>query len=218
MKGKGIVHIEISHQGTLLAVIEKAGTVHVFHTEAQRVIHSFQDSSGGRKWNCACFDHEDQHIIFSSNQLATCTLMVFSLKETGFGLLTSDLQGPSEAVQQIIFHPLWPHIYTRGTSGLRIWTPTYLNSWTKLVPGFDEVLANDLYQEKESEFDEEEAVDEFAPVLLSEPIDVFTIVPEFLFASDEQYPDQLLYLPLDIKQAIGQRSESIEKVLPLLTK
>jgi len=58
------------------------------------------------------------------------------------------------------------------------------------------VLANDLYQEKESEFDEEEAVDEFAPVLLSEPIDVFTIVPEFLFASDEQYPDQLLYVQI----------------------
>jgi hypothetical protein len=197
---KGIATIEPSHKGDRLLVIEKSGSAVLLSIDAQIVLTTFQDPTNDRKFTCACFDREDQHVIFSSNQTAACVLTLFSVRDGG--LITAVLQGPSEAVQQIMFHPLWPHIYTRGFGGLRIWTPTYLNSWAKFVPGFDHVVANSLYEEKESEFDEEEAVDEASRIVRPERIEVFEDVPQNLFASDALFPDQLLYLPLDVDGAV----------------
>jgi hypothetical protein len=195
--GKTIHHISISHNGLLLIILLKLGNACLFNIEAGITVQELQNSAGGRKWTCACFSHDDQHMIFSSNVVASCTLMIFDLQ----GLMKSDLQGPSEAVGDVMSHPIWPHIYTRGITSLRIWTPTYLNSWAKFVPGFDDVLANDMYHEKETEFDEEEDAEE----ICRSPdvhIDINTGTRQALFPSDVDFPDQLIYLPLDVQKAV----------------
>jgi WD40 repeat protein len=209
---KGIARIEPSHKGDRLLVLEKSGSALLLSIDAQSVLTNFQDPTNYRKFTCACFDLDDQHIIFSSNQTASCVLTVFSVRDGG--LITSVLQGPSEGVQQLLFHPLWPHIYTRGHASMRIWTPTYLNSWAKFVPGFDHVVANSLYDERESEFDEEEAVDEAARISRPSRIEPFAEIADLLFPSDEKFPDQLLYLPFDIDAAVRARALSEETVKP----
>jgi len=91
--------------------------------------------------------------------------------------------------------PLFPHVYClssdpRAGTSIRVWTPTYVNTWARFVPGFDDVLASTVYRERESEFDEEEARPE---PQVSEPADVFGVDLEWIFSSDE-----LFYLPLDV--------------------
>jgi hypothetical protein len=200
---KGIAQIVPSHRGDSLLVLEKGGAALLVSIEAQMALTNFHDPTNDKKFTCGCFDADDQHVILSSNQTASCLVIIFSVRDGG--LITSVLQGPSEAVHQILFHPLWPHVYTRAAAGIRVWTPTYLNSWSTFVPGFDHVMVNLLYDERESEFDEEEAVNESAGMNRPERIDLFGNVPDFIFPSDAQFEDQLLYVPFDEDAAILAR-------------
>lgn len=203
---KNILKIEISHKGLLLLIIEKNGECLLFQIEAQAVIHTFQDSVGDMKWSSAVFDPSDEFVVFASYQLALRTLTIFSIDPQNLGILVSDLQGPNEPVNQIIYHPFHPVIYTRGIESIRVWTPTFLNSWSKFMPGFVDVLANDLYYEKEDEFDEEEDVPEPEKIAHTDFIDVFNSPPtkSSIFNSTEV----LNYLPLDVDVLIHNNNQN----------
>ena len=116
--------------------------------------------------------------------------------------IVNNLNGPPETVTGLIAHPTRPILYSVDTSSIRIWTPTYLNRWSKFTPGFVDVLANIYYDEKENEFDEEETVEEVTKIEIKEPIDVINPSRNYgiIFPSDEDWPDQLMYLPLRIQK------------------
>ena len=206
-----IQKIEIGRNGVLMLIIEKSGSVLLWNTEENIGLRTFQDTTGRLKWTVGCFDNKDEYAFFSSSLVASCTITGFSLRDQNLGMLVSDLKGPSEAVGQMLFHPLYSHIYclssdSKSGNSIRIWTPTYLNVWSKFVPGFDDVIANDLYYERESEFDEEEARPEVYRDTTADPIDIYSITPEYLFPSDEQLPNQLIYLPLAVDRLVESHS------------
>lgn len=191
---KNFIKIEISHNGLLLLIIENSGGCLLFQIEAQSVITTFQDSVGEMKWTSAAFDPKDELVVFASNKIALRTLTIYSLLDQG--LLVSDLQGPNEPVGQIIYHPFHPVIYTRGVESIRVWTPTFLNSWSKFMPGFVDAFSNDLYYEKEDEFDEEEEHPEPEKIEHDDFIDVFTMSPSITSVYNTK--ERLNYLPLDV--------------------
>ncbi|KAK8899893.1 hypothetical protein M9Y10_002216 [Tritrichomonas musculus] len=203
---KNILKIEISHKGLLLLIIEKTGGCLLFQIEAQAVIHTFQDSVGRMKWTSAIFDPRDEFVVFASNEMALCTLTIFSVAAQSLGTLVSDLQGPNEPVGQMIYHPFHPVIYTRGIESIRVWTPTFLNSWSKFMPGFVDVLANDLYYEREDEFDEEEEVPEPDKIIHTDTIDVFSVPPTVNSIYNSN--DVLNYLPLDVDVLIHVNNQN----------
>ena len=208
---KEIQKIGIGRNGVLMLIIEKSGSIMLWNIEADINLRTFQDSTGGTKWTVGCFDNRDEHVFFSSSLVASCTITGFSLRDQNLGMMVSDLKGPSEAVGLMLCHPLYAHIYcmscdSKNSNSIRVWTPTYLNVWSKFVPGFDDVIANDLYYERESEFDEEEQHQEVLRDTAADPIDVFTVTPEYFFPSDQQFPDQLLYLPLDVESLVRSQS------------
>lgn len=197
---RGITKIAISHHGTLLIILEKTGIAHLYNVDMNMVFHSFQNPAGGNKWTCMTFDKSDEHVLFSSNLTASCLITCFSTTKT---LLTLELNGPAEATLQLFSHPILPVIYTRGVSSVRIWTPTFLNQWSVLQPGFEKVLKNDLYDEKEDEFDEEEEYNDPEIVQIEGgPLDIFSNHNYKYFPNDDDFPDQLLYLPLNIDEAM----------------
>ena len=78
-----------------------------------------------------------------------------------------------------------------------MWTPTYLQSWSQFVPGFENVDSNVEYIEAEDEFDikEKKSID-FIELENGESIDFLTM------PLMESTKDTLLLLPLmlpDIK-------------------
>jgi hypothetical protein len=194
-----ISRIEPSHNGLLIVMLDRIGTAQLFNLEAGAVFEKFQDSTGGTKWTTACFDQDDEHIVFSSNLVAFCSLSIYSIMAGP----VSTLVGPSEAVAQVLFHPVWPHIYSRGVGSIRIWTPTYLNDWSRFVPRFTAVTSNQVYKEPESEFDEEEG--RMEEIECDAEIEVYEKVTEFLFESDAEFGEQFMYLPLDVDGLIKER-------------
>lgn len=197
---KEIMKVIPGNRSPLFTVLDKVGEAAIYSMELDNVVTTIQNQTSGDKWTCGCFNNDDQYVFFSSSRVALCTLTGFS---TESGMLKSELKGPSEAVGDLIFHPLWSHIYSlacdsRGSDSIRIWTPTYLNSWSKFVPGFTDVIENDIYYERESEFDEEETRPEDVRNTEQDPIDVYTETTQYIFPDDEKYPNQLIYLPLDI--------------------
>lgn len=74
------------------------------------------------------------------------------------------------------------------------------------MPGFVDVLANDLYYEKEDEFDEEEDVPEPEKIAHTDFIDVFNSPPtkSSIFNSTEV----LNYLPLDVDVLIHNNNQN----------
>ncbi|OHT07653.1 hypothetical protein TRFO_24061 [Tritrichomonas foetus] len=195
---KNILKIEISHQGLLLLIIEKNGGCLLFNPEAQAVIHTFQDSVGGMKWTSAVFDPKDELVVFATNEMALRTLTIFSIADQ-LGTIISDLQGPNEPVGQLLYHPHHPVIYTRGIESIRVWTPTFLNSWSNFMPGFVDAIANDLYYEREDEFDEEETVAEPEKIIHEDLIDVFSPVTNKNIMNSNEV---LNYMPLDIDSLV----------------
>ena len=201
---KFILKIEMSNKGMLLLIIEKNGGCLLYQIEAQSAIHTFQDHVGSTKWTSAVFDPKDEIVVFASNEMGLKTLTMFSIVDSELGILLSDLQGPNEPVGQIIYHPFHPVIYTRGIYSIRVWTPTFLNSWSKFMPGFVDAIANDLYYEREDEFDEEEEVPEPDKIEHDEEINIFDPPPKkSIFNS----PYNLNYLPLDINALIQAQNE-----------
>lgn len=65
------------------------------------------------------------------------------------------LEGPSEKVICIEWHPYRPIIASSTTGGaIYVWTKSHTGSYSAFDPDFEEIEANDTYLEREDEFDE----------------------------------------------------------------
>ena len=82
--------------------------------------------------------------------LSECKLFIFEIDNP---TPKQELDGPSDNVYFLLFHPQQPVIYSCGFSSIQMWTPTYENSWEQFFPGFQHLSTNVEYIEKEDEFD-----------------------------------------------------------------
>lgn len=163
--------------------------------------NDFKDRVSEIKYTCCVFDRIGEHIIFSSNKKQQCKLVIYEIDATE---VKQELDGPSDPVNFILFHPQQPVIYTAGTPSIRMWAPTYENSWEQFMPGFFNVTNNVEYQEKEDEFDIDDSVqqDEIKRDE-GEIIDIFTL--------NKEAPDILIDLPLQIDEIVSKRRFQKEK-------
>jgi hypothetical protein len=93
---------------------------------------------------------------------------------------------------------------------VRIWTATYLNSWTILVLGFEYLSENSMLDEKESEFDEEDERNAGSRGTPVQRVDVWGVLSFFVFPSDGRFMEQLMYVPFDFVAAIRTRAAEAE--------
>ena len=188
-KQNTIQEVKASHTGNLFLTLTKESTSIRLLNQTTSVIAEFND-----KYSHMTFDSTGEYVILSSNERDKCNLTIFKYTSETI----NNLKGPSETVKGLISHPIQPIIYSIGSSSVRIWTPTYCNSWSAFMPGFVEIYSNVYYDEKENEFDEEEINEEVSKIESKEKIDIFTQEKKYVFQSDKEWPDQLFYLPLNI--------------------
>ncbi|EAY16867.1 hypothetical protein TVAG_150180 [Trichomonas vaginalis G3] len=163
--------------------------------------NDYKDRVSEMKYTCCVFDRMGEHIIFSSNKKQQCKLVIYEIDATE---VKQELDGPSDPVNFILFHPQQPVIYTAGTPSIRMWTPTYENSWEQFMPGFQSVTNNVEYQEREDEFDIDDSVEQDTIMRNEgEIIDIFTFT--------KPPPDILVDLPLDIDDIVAKRLERKKK-------
>ena len=205
---KKIVFACISTNGKLLVLINSRGEGIMYNTddlatteeEEPEYREMYKDRVTETKYTCCIFDRNNEHVIFSSNQKKQCKLVIFELDNPE---VKQELDGPSEPVDFLLFHPQQPVVYSCGSPSIRMWTPTYENSWEQFYPGFQHLETNVEYIEREDEFDIDDAV--HVDNIYREPgetIDIFTPVQE--------EPQILVDLPLDIDELVSQRIEKLK--------
>jgi len=110
------------------------------------------------------------------------------------------LDGPKEAVMDLVWHPTMPVIVSCTTNGvLFIWAKTYMQSWSAYAPDFIELEENEEYIEREDEFDieeEKEHPDETPVEPEDEPVDILADEQRIDLSSESE--DELLFIPTEL--------------------
>ena len=160
---KKIIFIAISNNGKLLCLINSKGEGIMYDTDQLATADEkepeyremYKDRVTETKFTCCVFDRNSEHVIFSSNQKMQCKLVIYEIDATE---VKQELDGPSDPVDFLLFHPQQPVVYSCGSPSIRMWTPTYENSWEQFMPGFEHLTTNVEYIEKEDEFDIDDSV------------------------------------------------------------
>ena len=65
------------------------------------------------------------------------------------------IEGPKEGILDLQWHPLQPIICSCAASSgvIFIWSTNYTEHWSAYAPNFTELQQNEVYQEREDEFD-----------------------------------------------------------------
>lgn len=205
---KKIPYMCISQNQKMICIINVRGEGYLYDmvdlvqgfSEDINFRNDFKDRVSELKYTCCVFDRNDEHLIFSSNTKKVCKLIIYEIDRDD---VKQELEGPSEPVNHIIFHPDHPVIYTAGSPSIRVWTPTYQQSWAMYTPGFEHLEMNVDYEEKEDEFD----IDDSIHMDIVDPVwDVDVLTPV------EHPPSDILrVLPLDYDDLIKKRKEMIKK-------
>lgn len=71
------------------------------------------------------------------------------------GNLVKSIEGPKEGILDLQWHPLQPIICSCAASSgvIFIWSTNYTEHWSAYAPNFTELHENEVYQEREDEFD-----------------------------------------------------------------
>ena len=111
-------------------------------------------------------------------------------------LVRSYFDGPQEGIFQLLFDPLSPTLFARTSDCIYKWMVDTRYRNRKSAPVDTLLVANVLYEEKETEFDkleeenDQEETNQNFPML----IDVITPKPFNLFPDDVNYPNQIIHL------------------------
>lgn len=119
---------------------------------------------------------------------------------------------PGEKGDQIVdiqLHPLRPAAVSISSGKVSVWVRPNVENWSAFAPEFQELEKNQEYEERESEFDEEDADNyrkEVKEVAIEEPddLDVDQVEPiEELLSSDEETPEDCLdFIPVSLEDHI----------------
>ncbi|KAI8589140.1 WD40-repeat-containing domain protein [Geranomyces variabilis] len=118
----------------------------------------FQDSVNHFPWVQSFFSADGEFVIGGSDVKYAHRIYIWNRH---VGNLVKVLDGEKDGLVDLAPHPFKPMLASVGMAGMvYIWTASYKQSYTSLVPDFQELDDNLEYIERESEFDELEDDDE----------------------------------------------------------
>lgn len=204
---RGIVGIEPSHNGKIVALLDRNGVCVIYNPETNTKKVK-KDPMNGNPYTTVVFDRNDEKLIVGTNKMSE---NAFTSYEIDSSSMRQSQGGPKDSVLQLYFHPLYPFIFVRTAKYIHIWKPVYRDRWAHSVPEFNNIAANEQYEEPEDEFDEgHESGRKEPPRHLQDPIDIFTKDEFYPLSDDKNYPDQSVILPVKIDD-IKQRSSDDEE-------
>ncbi|KAB8446168.1 hypothetical protein FH972_025150 [Carpinus fangiana] len=138
--------------------------------------HKYQDIVNRLLWNHVAFSATAEYLVASIHMNHHVYVW-----ETAHNSLNTILEGPTEELSAVEWHPYKPFLAAVGIDSgeVHLWSVIAPQKWSALAPDFAEVEENEEYIEREDEFDVV-ASEELTKRILrqeDEDIDVLTIDP-----------------------------------------
>lgn len=119
-------------------------------TKFMKYLREFQDVVTKIQWKTPCFSGDDEWILGASASKGEHKLYIWER----LGHLVKILEGPKEAIIDIVWHPERPIVVSVSVTGTAyVWAKDYVENWSAFAPDFKELEENEEYIEREDEFD-----------------------------------------------------------------
>ncbi|KAJ3182804.1 chromatin binding protein [Gaertneriomyces sp. JEL0708] len=157
----GIRTLQTDRKGCDLVLSANDRTIRVYTIESEQGIievtneQKFSDYVETSPWAQGALSADGQYVIGGS--AGSKNAHHIYLWNRHLGNLIKRLEGEMDGLLDLVAHPLIPMLASVGASGaIYIWTPNYRQTYSALAPDFTELSDNEEYEERESEFDEQE--------------------------------------------------------------
>ncbi|CAI5463272.1 unnamed protein product [Closterium sp. Yama58-4] len=114
-------------------------------------VKEYQDAVNRVQWRSACFSGDGEFVVGGVAARGEHKIHIWN---RAFGQLVRILEGPKEALADLLWHPTRKVIASLAGSGsIYLWAQDYRESWSAFAPDFRELEENEEYAEREDEFD-----------------------------------------------------------------
>ena len=125
-------------------------TLKLFNSDTLQFIREFRDPINSPQWKSATFSSDQEFVVAGSAEKPVHNIYIWSIE----GMLVKRLEGPSEGIMHLEWHPKKPVLASCSTQGVVfIWSVRQTENWSAFAPDFQELTENLPYLEKEDEFD-----------------------------------------------------------------
>nr|XP_027187508.1 protein RBL-like isoform X2 [Cicer arietinum] len=174
------------------------------------LFREFQDSITKVHWKAPCFSGDGEWVIGGSASKGEHKIYIWDRA----GRLVKILEGPKEAITDLVWHPVRPIVVSVSLNGtVYIWAKDYTENWSAFAPDFKELEENEEYVEREDEFDlipETEKVKVF-DFNEDEEIDIVTVEKDTTFSDSDMSEEELCFLPATpIRDVPEQQNKVLE--------
>ncbi|XP_076955616.1 protein RBL-like [Bidens hawaiensis] len=169
-------------------------TLKAVGTNCLSLFREFQDSITKVHWKAPCFSGDGEWVVGGYASKGEHKIYIWDRRA---GNLVKILEGPKEALMDLVWHPVHPIVVSVSLTGLvYIWAKDYTENWSAFAPDFKELEENEEYVEREDEFDlmpETEKVKE-SETNEEDEVDITTVEKDSAFSDSEE---ELCFLPAD---------------------
>lgn len=114
------------------------------------LFREFQDAVTKIQWKAPCFSGDGEWVVSASASKGEHKIYIWDRS----GYLVKILEGPKEALIDLLWHPVRPLVVSVSVTGMvYIWAKDYTENWSAFAPDFKELEENEEYVEREDEFD-----------------------------------------------------------------
>lgn len=156
----------------------------------------FQDVVTKMQWKAPCFSGDGEWVVSASASKGEHKIYIWDRS----GYLVKILEGPKEALIDLLWHPVRPLVVSVSVTGLvYIWAKDYTENWSAFAPDFKELEENEEYVEREDEFDvvpDTQKVKKLE-MNLDDDVDILTVEKDSTFSDSDVSQDELIFLPTD---------------------
>lgn len=181
-------------------------TLRLFNIEDFTFAHEMYDAVNMLQWKRCVFSSDGEYIIGGSAQKHEHKIYMWDRHN---GQLFKFLEGPKEGIMDLLWHPKRPILVSISNNGIAyIWNVHYTENWSAYAPGFTELEENEVYIEREDEFDildEEEEERKIQTKIKEESVYVDILSVDKNDSDDENFylpvciiPDQYSTLPASV--------------------
>ncbi|KAM5548593.1 hypothetical protein ABKV19_000154 [Rosa sericea] len=195
---------------TALDGLDDAEKLKVVGSKCLTLFREFQDTITKMHWKAPCFSGDGEWVIGGSASKGEHKIYIWDRA----GHLVKILEGPKEALIDLVWHPVHPIVVSVSLTGLvYIWAKDYTENWSALAPDFKELEENEEYIEREDEFDlipETEKAKE-SNVNEDDEVDIVTVDKDSAFSDSDMSQEELCFLPaIPLPDAPEQQDKCLE--------